>query len=152
MTDVEWPSWAAQTGETRSRVAAEWLTEHLRFTVPFCVAALNHHARMARPVADWELTYDDHLQHRLSQIGRELGVQLGGREPQQSLASLIGAAGDSMLGESKPGTAATVAMAAAWCIAGIALLSDDGATFRGLHWCRPDGCACPTAAVEEVAA
>jgi hypothetical protein len=118
------------------------MIEHLRFTVPFCVADLDHSARTARPVADWDLTYEDRIQHRLAQIGRELGAQLGGREPQESLASLIGAAGDSMFGESKPGTAATVAMAVAWCIAGIALTSEGGATWRGMHWCHPGGCTC----------
>lgn len=133
---------AARDPYASATSAGGWMVDHLAFTVPWCIADLDHRARAARPVADWGLSYADRVQHRLAQIGRELGATAGGREPQRSLPALIGAMGDSLLGESKPGQAAAVGMAMAWGLAGVALLCDDGATFRGLHWCHPGGCSC----------
>lgn len=116
--------------------AADWMVQHLHFTVPWCIARLAHTARHSH------LDHGQAITAELSRQGRELGGMAGGTEPQQSIASIIGAFGDSLMGGSRPGRGAAVAMAMAWGLAAVALQCDDGATFRHLHWCHPSGCSC----------
>lgn len=121
--------------------AREWLIEHLKFTVPVRMIELDHTARNCKP-HPWNFTYEEELVRIFNQEGRMLDGVAGLKHPQGSIPALLGALGDAMFGQSKPGRAGAVAGAMATGLAVLALTSDTGAAYAGLHWCRGTCIAC----------
>lgn len=133
--------------------AREWLIEHLKLTVPIRMAELDHAARNRKP-HPWNFTYEEELMRIFRQEGRALDGIAGLKHPQGSIPALLGALGDAIFGQSKPGRAGAVSAAITTGLAVLALTCETGATYAGLHWCRG---ACQTCVpvmglVEDVAA
>ena len=111
-------------------VQTGWLEEALSFAVPLHIADLDR--RATNMPGDYATNV------------RQLCTRLVDNSPTGSTTSaqLIGTLGDAMLGESKPGRAGTLHNALARGLAGTALTTPNGATYRQQHWCNPHGCTC----------
>lgn len=133
--------------------AREWLVEHLKFTVPIRMVELDHAARNRKP-HPWNFTYEEELVRIFNQEGRTLDGVAGLKHPQGSIPVLLGALGDALFGESKPGRAGAVAAAMTTGLAVLALTCETGAVYAGQHWCRGvcPACAPTVGLVEDVAA
>ena len=97
-------------GLSGPETAREWLVEHLTFTVPVRMVELDHAARNRKPYP-WNFTYEEELVRIFRQESRMLDGFAGLKQPQGSIPALIGAFGDAMFGQSKPGRAQAVAAA-----------------------------------------
>lgn len=108
----------------------DWLEESLRFAVPLHIADLHQRAK------NMPGNYQDNV--------RQLCTRLVENSPTGAATtpSLIGTLGDSMFGESRPGRAGALHNALARGLAGTALTTPNGATYRQQHWCNPAGCTC----------
>ena len=116
----------------------DWLEESLRFAVPLHIADL--HQRASALPGDYATNV------------RALCTRLVEDSPTGSTTSaqLIGTLGDSMFGESRPGRATALHNVLARGLAGTALTTPNGATYRQQHWCNPHGCTCTTQQKENV--
>ena len=111
-------------------VQTDWLEESLAFAVPLHMDDLDRRAS-AMPG-----NYATNV--------RALCTRLVEDSPTGSTTSaqLIGTLGDALLGESRPGRATALHNVLARGLAGTALTTPNGATYRNHHWHNPMGCTC----------
>ena len=113
---------------------ADLMAEGLVLAVPLWMAKLDAKARRN---ASERRTY--------AQLVRRYGTEMiengVGKYPATTVPANIATAGDLLFARGdRPGEAANLFNALARGLAALALISPDGATYRGHHWCRAGKC------------
>lgn len=128
--------------------ASVWLDDHLGFAVPLRMAELlRQHRATGMPIPAIAEASTHLHQRRLGITIKEpvwdgdLVARWDAVPASSGVATMLAARGDVLIDGSKPGAVEVVSAALVTALAVMALIADDGVTWRGHHWCSGPHCA-----------